>query len=154
MCIIYIYFLFVSEELLSSLRIRTRLQHLLFLCLKSLILPRYETWECQVSCQQAVKWDPDLDFSLTISGWDLPVEETKCQLCKPRSGVRSLVVWVAEIRRKGGKDDELLNYDCPATARSASVLPDGGAQSWWEWDSPRRRRPKIGEDEIQWSERF
>ena len=38
-----------------------------------------------------------------------------------------MVVWVAEIRRKGGKNDEILSYDCPATARSASVLPDGGA---------------------------
>ena len=38
-----------------------------------------------------------------------------------------MVVWVAEIRRKGGKDDELLNYDCPATARCASILPDKAA---------------------------
>ena len=36
-------------------------------------------------------------MSLTLPGWDLTAEETKRQLGKPRSGVRSLVVWVAEI---------------------------------------------------------
>ena len=62
----------------------------------SFIFPRYES---RVSTELS---RADLYFPPTISGWDLTAEETKCQLCTPRSGVRSLVVWVAEIRRTKG----------------------------------------------------
>ena len=66
-----------------------------------------EILQCLISKQRSINSSkiisrPDI-FSAT-SGWDLTAEETKCQLCKPRSGVRSLVVWVAEIRRTWSDD--------------------------------------------------